>query len=98
MMSELMLGILFDLAKNGVITGISVIFQRNFESALQETLREFEDRSYVSSRTDLGNFLKSPEFESHLELHMQDRKLDFEYLGNILLEYANIPREFSGFS
>lgn len=90
-----MLNIFFDLAKNGVTTGINAISQRNFQSAFQETLKEFEERTYVTSRTDLENFFKSTEFKSHLALHVDDRNLNFIYLGDILREYTNIPKDFS---
>jgi len=87
MISELMLMVAYDLAKYGTITGISKINQKNFDAIFSNTIEEFSG-IYFLSKTDFINFVYSSEFESHLEQHIDDMDLDFEYLGRILSKYA----------
>ncbi len=84
MSSELIFKIFYDLAKNGITVFVDKLNQENFESVLDKTLKYFIIRSYIYSETDLKDFLISEEFRDHLENHVRDRDLDFEYLGREL--------------
>ena len=92
MIPEWMLGTLLDYAKDGVIAGIN---QKDYDSILDKTLREFESKCFGFSRSDFKNFTESAEFQTHLEQHLADRELDFEYLGKILRIYVNLEEDVS---
>ncbi|MGD0951703.1 MAG: hypothetical protein ABR985_04800 [Methanotrichaceae archaeon] len=95
MISEWMLRTLLDYAKNGIIAGISEINQKDFDSALNKTLIEFEHKYFGFSRTSFKDFISSSEFQIHLEHHLTDKDLDLEYLGGILSKYVNLEKGMS---
>ena len=93
MITEWMLVTLLDYAKDGVIAGIN---QKDYDSILDKTLREFEGKYFGFSKTDFKKFTESPEVQAHLEQHLADGELDLEYLGGILSEFVNLERDMSG--
>ena len=92
MITEWMLSTLLDYAKDGVIAGIK---QKDFDSILNKTFREFEGKCFGFSSSDFKKFTESPEVRTHFEHHLTDRELDFEYLGKILRRYVNLEGDVS---
>ena len=96
MIFEWMLGTLLDYAKNGAIASISKVYQENLNFILDKNLRELECKYFGFSRTSFKDFIKTSEFQTHLEQHLTDRELDLEYLGEVLSEYVNLEEGMSG--
>jgi hypothetical protein len=96
MINELMFKIFYDLAKYGLIIRTEKNTQKSFGFILDDTLIYFENMSYIYSGTDVKSFFNSPEFKNHVEEHIDDMKLDFEYLGEMLLKYAILGKGISG--
>lgn len=83
----------YDFLKFGISKGMQQNEADQFKDVFDKTLNLI-CRKYDITKTDLEAFLKSDEIEKELYSH-EDMDLNINKLSNILMEYINLPQEFS---
>jgi hypothetical protein len=88
----------YDLLKTGAIKGIDKVGSKSFEEIFDGSINS-TCKKYDVVKSDFTAFLKSTEVEEHVSLHLNDGKLDLDYLGAILIsEYITLDSTYSALS